>query len=77
MHGKMVMMDDKPPAIISPHKEPEAVQEVDNKINCDVEHPISHRPILFLFSSFVSRPALARRIYLFFLNTTLWRIPKK
>lgn len=52
-------------------------QEADNKINCDVEHPISHRPILFSFSSFVSRPALARRIYLLFLNTTLWHIPPK
>lgn len=76
MHSEMVMMDDKPPAIISPHNEPKAVQEADNKINCDVEHP-THRPILFLFSSFVSRPALARRIYLLFLNITLWHIPSK
>lgn len=77
MHGEMVMMDDKPPAIISSHNEPEAAQEADNKISCDVEHPSSHRPILFLFSSFVSRPAPARRIYLLFLNTTLWHIPPK
>lgn len=31
MHSEMVMMDDKPPAIISPHNEPEAVQEADKQ----------------------------------------------